>query len=235
MYLKPEDKTDKLEFMEDLLLNYDDYDESLDIHFRNIFSALHATINQLDLRKDDLINLLKAFKHDVCINRYNKFEDIMAYSENSANPVGRLVLRVFGYDYEKDCEMFALSDKICSALQFANFWQDVSVDLKMNRVYIPNDIMEKYGYNMDDLFQRIENDKFKKLMKELVDRTENMFIEGNKLTGMLKGRLRMEIKATIKGGMKILDLIKLLNYKVLSNRVKLSKQDKAKILLTSLF
>lgn len=235
IYLKPADKMEKLKFMEDLLLNFGDYDDTLDMHFRNIFVALHDTINKLHLRSDDLLNLLKAFKQDVNINRYEKFDDIMSYSENSANPVGRLVLRIFGYDYEKDSNMYELSDKICTALQFTNFWQDVAVDLRMNRIYIPSELMDKYGYSVEDLYLKVENDKFKKVMKDLVDRTELMFAEGNELTVLLKGRLKMEIKATVKGGMKILDLIRKSKYKVLSVRVKLSKSDKVKILLTSIF
>ncbi len=226
---------DKLEFMEDLLLNFGDYDDNLEMHFRNIFVALHDTIKKLNLRSDDLLNLLKAFKQDVNVNRYERFDDILGYSENSANPVGRLVLRVFDYDYEKDKHMYALSDKICSALQFTNFWQDIAVDLRMSRIYIPTEIMDKYGYSVDDLYLKVENEKFKKVMKDLVDRTEQMFIEGNELTGLLKGRLKMEIKATVKGGMKILELIKESKYKVLSDRVKLSKSDKIKILVTSIF
>lgn len=226
---------EKLGFMEDLLLNFNDYDDTLEMHFKNIFTALHDTINNLGLRNDDLLDLLKAFKQDVKVNRYEKFEDILNYSDNSANPVGRLVLRVFGYDYVNDANMYKLSDSICSALQFANFWQDVSVDLRMNRVYIPTDIMDSYDYHLEDLYLKVENDKFKRVMKELVDKTEQMFIDGKGLTDSLNGRLKMEIKATVKGGMKILDLIRKSNYKVLSQRVKLSKGDKAKILVTSIF
>jgi phytoene/squalene synthetase len=179
--------------------------------------------------------LLKAFKQDVTVNRYEKFDDILAYSDISANPVGRLVLRIFGYDYEKHKNMYKLSDKICSALQFANFWQDVSVDLKINRVYIPTEIMDRNNYRLEDLYLKVETDKFKKVIKELVDRTEQLFMDGNELTKFLDGRLKIEIKATVKGGMKILDLIKKSNYKVLSTRVKLSKADKVKILMTSIF
>jgi squalene synthase HpnC len=221
--------------MEDILLNFGKYKDTLDIHFKNIFTALHDTVEKLELRKDDLLNLLKAFKQDVTVNRYEKFDDILAYSDISANPVGRLVLRIFGYDYEKHNNLYKLSDKICSALQFANFWQDVSVDLKINRVYIPTEIMDKYDYRLEDLYLKVETDKFKKVMKELVDKTEQLFIDGNDLTRLLDGRLKIEIKATVKGGMKILELIKNSNYKVLSLRVKLSKADKIKILVTSIF
>jgi len=234
-YLMPEEKTYKLEYMEDLLLNFGNYDDSLDLHFKNIFTALHDTIKQLELRNDDLLNLLKAFKQDVKVNRYEKFDDILSYSAISANPVGRLVLRIFGYDYEKHNDLYKLSDKICSALQFANFWQDVSVDLKINRVYIPIEVMSKHDYSLDDLYLKSETDKFKKVIKELVEMTEQLFTEGGELTKYLNGRLKVEIKATVKGGMKVLGLIKKSNYKVLSQRVKLSKTDKAKILLTSIF
>jgi phytoene/squalene synthetase len=95
--------------------------------------------------------------------------------------------------------------------------------------------MDRNNYRLEDLYLKVETDKFKKVMKELVERTEHLFIEGNDLTKFLDGRLKIEIKATVKGGMKILDLIKKTNYKVLSTRVKLSKADKAKILVTSIF
>jgi phytoene/squalene synthetase len=109
------------------------------------------------------------------------------------------------------------------------------VDLRLNRVYIPAEIMDKNDYRFEDLYLKNETDKFKRVMKELVDRTEELFTEGNELTNHLNGRLKMEIKATVKGGMKILDLIRSSNYKVLSQRVKLSKGDKLKILVTSIF
>jgi squalene synthase HpnC len=221
--------------MEDLLLNFDAYDDTLDMHFRNIFTALHDTIGKLRLRKEDLLNLLSAFKQDVEVNRYANFSDILDYSDRSANPVGRLVLRVFEYDYEKDKRLYDLSDKICTALQLANFWQDVSLDLRINRVYIPVDIMEKYDYRLEDLYLKVENDKFKRVVEELVYMTEELFIEGKELNKYLNGRLKMEIKATVKGGMKVLELIRNSNYKVLSHRVKLSKGDKLKILVSSLF
>ena len=155
-----------------------------------------------------------------------KFDDILDYSSKSANPVGHLVLSIFGYDYEKHNNLYKLSDNICTALQFANFWQDVSVDLRMNRVYIPTEIMDKQNYHLEDLYLKVENDKFKRIMMELVDKTEQLFVEGKSLPGLLNGRLKMEINAVIKGGMKILDLIRESNYKVLSDRVKLSKRDK---------
>ena len=220
--------------MEKLLLGDQIY-EKLDVHFKSIFTALHDTIEKTEIDKEDLRLLLHAFKQDVNKNRYDSFEDLLEYSSYSADPVGSLILQLFGYQKERDGELFRLSDKICSALQFANFWQDVSLDLLLNRVYIPLQNIEKYQYTVDDLYAKVENDKFKRIMKELVDETENMFLNGKELPKYLKGTLKIEISATINGGMKILSLIRKNNYKVLSRRVKLNKRDKLIILIRSLF
>lgn len=220
--------------MEDMLDNFQEY-EKVDMHFKNVYTALTDTIEISKIDKNDLKNLLIAFKQDVSKKMYKNFDELLEYSKYSANPVGHLVLQVFGYNKDTNKEMFDLSDSVCSALQFANFWQDVSLDLKLNRVYVPLDTMEKYQYNLQDLYTKLENDKFKKIMKELVDTTEEMFNKGKDLPKLLNGRLRMEIAATINGGMKVLELIRKSNYKVLSYRVKLSKTDKFKILLSSLF
>jgi phytoene/squalene synthetase len=205
------------------------------MHFKNVYTALTDTIETSKIDKNDLKNLLIAFKQDVSKKMYRNFDELLDYSKYSANPVGHLVLQVFGYDKEKNKDMFGLSDYVCSGLQFANFWQDVSLDLKLNRVYVPLDTMEKYQYNLQDLYTKVENDKFKRVMKELADITEDMFTKGKDLPKLLKGRLKLEIAATINGGMKVLELIRKSNYKVLSYRVKLSKTDKFKILLSSFF
>lgn len=224
----------KLNTMEDLLYGDPQYDK-LDVHFKSIFTALHDTIKKTDIDKEDLKSLLHAFKQDVIKNRYSSFEELLDYSKYSADPVGSLILQLFGYSKKKDVELFNYSDKICSALQFANFWQDVSLDLIINRIYIPMQNMHNHQYSEDDLYAKVENDKFRRIMKELVDKTENMFHEGKELPKYLKGTLKLEITATIKGGMKILELIRNNNYKVLSHRVKLSKGNKLSILFKSIF
>lgn len=220
--------------MEDMLDNFEQY-EKVDMHFKNVYTALTDTIELTNIDKNDLKNLLIAFKQDVSKKMYQNFDELLEYSKYSANPVGHLVLQVFGYSRSINKDIFDLSDNICSALQFANFWQDVSLDLKLNRVYIPLDTIEKYNYKLQDLYTKVENDRFKKVMKELVDITEEMFNKGKDLPGLLNGRLRLEIAATIYGGMKVLELIRKSNYKVLSYRVKLGKTDKFKILLSSFF
>lgn len=230
----PNDKLTKLEFMEDMLENFEQY-EKVDVHFKNIFTALYDTIENAGIDMNDLKNLLIAFKQDVSKKTYKDFNELFEYSKYSANPVGHLVLQVFEYNKDSNKEMYEYSDYICSALQFTNFWQDVSLDLKLNRVYVPLDFMDKNNYGIEELYNRVENDKFKRIMKELVDATEDIFMKGRDLPGLLNGRLRFEINATIKGGMAILNLIRKSNYKVLSYRVKLNKTDKFKILLSTLF
>ncbi len=235
VYLKPQDKIEKLEEMGDLVLTLDEERLKGDLHFRSVFTALHDTIEQLSLDRQDLLDLLTAFKQDAVKNSYEKFEDIIHYSKYSANPVGRLVLSVFGYDRVKHSALFDMSDRICTALQLANFWQDVSRDLKMNRVYVPEEIMKKYRYDRDMLHERVENDNFKRMMKELVDETEKIFSEGKKLPSHLKGRLKLELRAIISGGRSVLKYIRKINYKVLSKRVKLGKFKKLQIAFKSIF
>ena len=224
---------EKLNVMQNLLYGEPQFDK-LDVHFKSIFTALHDTLEKTKIDKEDLKSLLFAFKQDVNKNRYYSFDDLLEYSKYSADPVGSLILQLFGFDKKVDGELFNYSNKICSALQFANFWQDVSLDLLINRIYVPLENMQEHKYSEDDLFAKIENDKFKRIMKELVDKTDNMFYEGIELPKHLTGTLKYEINATIKGGMKILELIRKNKYKVLSNRVKLSKGNKLMLLLKSM-
>ena len=135
-----------------------------------IFIALAKTVEDCKIPIEPLENLLKAFRQDVTKNRYESFEEVTDYCKNSANPVGRLVLMVFGAD---DNELFSYSDKICTALQLTNFWQDVAVDLKIDRVYLPKEDMASFGYNFEELFALQFNDKFRDLMKFEILTTSN--------------------------------------------------------------
>ncbi|MCE1165077.1 MAG: squalene synthase HpnC [Bacteroidetes bacterium] len=235
IYLKPQDKIDKLDEMAELVMKLDEDRIKNDLHFRSVFTALHDTIEKISVNRQDLIDLLTAFKQDAVKSEYNSYEEIINYSNYSANPVGRLVLTVFGYDREKDKALFEMSDKICTALQLANFWQDVSRDLKMNRIYVPKELMDKYHYDRDKLYERVENDNFKKMMNYLVEETEKLFGEGRKLPSHLKGRLKFELRAIISGGRAVLKYIRKINYKVLSKRVKIGRLRKIQIALKSLF
>lgn len=204
--------------------------ELLNPETENIFIALSDTAEELKIPLQEFRNLLFAFKQDAVKQRYDNFEDLISYSENSANPIGHCVLYVFGYNPVSDKECFSFSDKICTALQLTNFWQDVSPDLKINRVYIPNDIMNEFGYNYNLLFDKIENDNFRLMIKYLVDKTKAIFDEGKVIVNIVSGRLKLEIKVTIEGGMEILNKIEEINYNVLTKRVTINNFDKIKLL-----
>jgi hydroxysqualene synthase len=192
-----------------------------------IFFALADTIKTLNIPVKEFKDLLTAFKQDSVKHKYEEFSELLEYSKYSANPVGHLVLYVSGL---KDEKLFKLSDNICTALQLANFWQDVSVDLKMHRIYIPNNEMTKYNYDYDKLFDGIQDDNFVNLMKNLVDKTRDIFLKGKELENYLNGRLKYEFRAIYRGGMNILEKIEENNYRVLTGRVKIETQDKFNIL-----
>ncbi|MFZ1323436.1 MAG: squalene synthase HpnC [Ignavibacteria bacterium] len=200
------------------------------IETKNIFLALFDTVNKLNIPVMEFRNLLSAFKQDSVGKVYKNFDELLDYSNRSANPVGHLVLYIFGYDPENDAKVFELSDKVCTALQLANFWQDVSVDLKMDRIYVPEDIMLKNNYSAKLLSEKVENEDFRKIINELADSTDELFETGSALTGLLSGRLKLEIKATINGGREIINKIREIKYNVLTKRVSLSKRDKFKII-----
>lgn len=199
-----------------------------------IFIALHQTMIDLKIPAQEFYNLLIAFKQDCIVSRYESFEQLIEYSAYSANPIGHLILYLFDHKPEKDAMLFQLADHICTGLQLINFWQDVKVDLEIDRIYIPKSVMDKFDYSIDDLDKNRENEKFVKVMKELVKFTKDYFEKGKPLIKLLKGRLKLEIKATYIGGSTILNKIEKINYKVLSHKVKLSKRDKLKILIKTL-
>ncbi|MEO6696327.1 MAG: squalene synthase HpnC [Ignavibacteria bacterium] len=202
---------------------------------KNIFIALYNTMIELGISTENFRDLLIAFKQDAEELSYETFDKILEYSYYSANPVGRLVLSVFGYDIERDKIIFEKSDKICTALQLTNFWQDVSRDLKMKRIYIPSEIMKDYEYSEKLLLNETENDNFREMLKHLVSRTYEIFDEGRDIIKMLSGRLKLEIKATIAGGEMILNKIESINYNVLSSRVQINNCEKVKLLGKAFF
>ena len=162
------------------------------------------------------------------------FDELIDYSNNSANPIGHLMLLISGYDKNEHSRLFDYSDKICTGLQLTNFWQDVSIDLKINRIYIPVEIMKQHNYNENLLFERTENTNFRELIADLVTRTRKLFSEGKPLINELSGKLKLELKTIINGGLSILDKIEEINYNVLSARVKLKFMDKFRIFAKSI-
>ena len=186
------------------------------------FLALGATLRELDLPKAPFDDLLSAFLQDTEKKRYATFAEVADYCRRSANPVGRIVLMIHGY---RDTELFRLSDAICTALQLANFWQDVSVDLKKDRVYIPEEDFRTHGYSEADLRMGVCNERFKSLMRFEVSRTRALFEEGRALPGRLSWPLSLEIRLTRLGGMQILKLIRRLDFDTIRTRPVLTKRD----------
>lgn len=193
--------------------------------------ALANTINEKNLNAENFYNLIKAFRQDVIKNRYKNFDEVFDYCKRSANPVGRLILELFDIRSE---EAIKYSDKICTALQLTNFLQDVSIDYKKGRIYLPQDEMNILKIT-EKLFEDKENNhKLKQLVKNNVDRVLNLFDEGKNLFPLLSGRLKVEIIWTVAGGEEILDQIRKNDYNVLNNRPELSKARMVGLFLKSL-
>ncbi|MDD5302262.1 MAG: squalene synthase HpnC [Elusimicrobia bacterium] len=187
-----------------------------------VFLALGATLKELDLPKEPFDDLLSAFLQDTEKSRYATFDEVMDYCRRSANPVGRIVLMIHGY---KDPELFRYSDAICTALQLANFWQDISVDLKKDRVYIPDEDFKAHGYSEADLRMGVCNERFKNLMKFEVSRARALFDQGKPLPEKLRWPLSLEIRLTWYGGMQILKLIRKLDFDTIRTRPTLKKRE----------
>jgi squalene synthase HpnC len=193
-----------------------------------VFIALRATVAQYNLPIELFDHLIQAFEQDQTVTRYQNFEELFAYCRYSANPVGRLVLGLCGY---QDAERQALSDATCTALQLANFWQDVIVDLQKNRVYLPLDVLERHGYPVDDLFARRFDDGFRRAMKEAVGVARELFLKGMPLAGQVDRRLSIDLELFSRGGLKILEKIERQGYDVLRARPVISQTERVGLLL----
>lgn len=196
-----------------------------------IFIALAATIKDLQLPLSLLSDLLSAFKQDVVKRRYANFDEVLDYCARSANPVGRLILLLFGY---RDEHLHQLSDHICTGLQLANFWQDVAVDIKKDRVYLPQDEMATYGVSVDDLRAGRFSEAYAALLKFQVARTRELFARGRPLPELVRGRLRYELRLTWHGGMRILERVEDLGYDTLRQRPIISTADKLRLLVRAI-
>jgi squalene synthase HpnC len=197
-----------------------------------VFVALSQTAERLRIPIDPFDNLITAFIQDQTVTRYDDWAGVMGYCVNSANPVGRLVLMLCGY---RDEERFRLSDATCSALQLANFWQDVTVDLQKDRVYLPLHLFEQHGYSVEELFARRYTPAFRNVMVDAVDYAEDLFRQGLPLIGKLDRRLSLDIDLFSRGGMQVLRKIRSQDYNVLASRPAISKSERAWLLLQSLF
>ena len=199
-----------------------------------VFVALAETIKACSIPKEPFADLLTAFRQDQTVTRYATMEDVLGYCKYSANPVGRLVLYATGEAEIDREEKFRLSDKTCTALQLANFWQDVTVDQLKDRVYLPLDLLAKHNYSVDELFAHQFDERFRGIMREAVDRARGLFLTGLPLAGKVNRRLAVDLELFSRGGMKVLDKIEQQNYDVLSRRPKISKVERAGLLIGTL-
>jgi squalene synthase HpnC len=196
-----------------------------------VFAALHSTVEKYGIPRQPFSDLIDAFVQDQTVTRYHNWEELFGYCKNSANPVGMLVLYLCGYN---DAERHRLSDCTCTALQLANFWQDVTVDQLKDRVYIPLEIMDRHGYTVEDLFAHRFTPGFREVMREVVDKARELFLKGLPLVGMVDRRLALDLDLFSRGGMRVLDKIEQQGYDVLRARPVVSKVERVGLLLRSL-
>jgi squalene synthase HpnC len=196
-----------------------------------VFVALEGTAKKYNLPIQLFSDLISAFEQDQRIARYANWDEVFDYCRCSANPVGRLVLRLCGYD---DAERDRLSDATCTALQLANFWQDVTVDFEKDRVYLPLDLFAKNGYTVEDLAARRFNPAFQAVMREAVDVARKLFLEGLPLVKTVNRRLALDLELFSRGGLRVLEKIEQQNYNVLAGRPSVSKTDRISLVAHAL-
>jgi hydroxysqualene synthase len=191
-------------------------------HTREIFLALGVSVRRLQLPSALLEDLLSAFRQDVTVTRYSTWSALFDYCRRSANPIGRLVLRIGGYAAQ---DLDAWSDSICTALQLTNFWQDVRTDYTRGRIYLPLEEMRDHGADEGALIEGRITAEWRRAIASAVDRTRALFNAGLPLCDRLRGRLRYEIRMTWLGGTRILDRLEAMGFDVLSHRPTIGATD----------
>jgi squalene synthase HpnC len=188
-----------------------------------VFVALAETVRKFEIPKQEFADLLTAFRRDQRIIRYETFDDLLDYCHYSANPVGHLVLYLCGY---RDAERRLLSDYTCTALQLANFWQDVSVDFAKGRIYLPLEDLRRFGVGENEIRDHENTAAFRSMLKFEVDRAREWFKQGLPLAGKVDRRLAIDIELFSRGGQEILNAIERQGYAVLGRRPQISKMRK---------
>src|SRR6201998_2219678 len=188
-----------------------------------VFIALAETVRRFDIPQHEFSDLLTAFRQDQTITRYETFDDLLGYCRNSANPVGHLVLYLCGY---RDAERQQLSDSTCTALQLANFWQDVSVDYEKGRIYLPLEDLRRFQVSESDIAQKHNTPAFRAMMKFEVERARDWFRQGLPLISKVDRELAVDLDLFSRGGLEILNAIEKQDYAVLGNRPAISKSRK---------
>jgi phytoene synthase len=182
------------------------YREQLDAPSEPLFHDIRKIVREHDLPLQLFRDLLDAFAQDVTKKRYADFAEVLDYCRRSANPVGRLLLHLFKRTTERE---LAWSDAICSSLQLINFWQDVDVDYtKDDRVYLPLDEMARFGVSESHLQRKTVDESWRRLLAFQVERARAMMLSGKPLGRALPGRVGLEIRATVQGGLRILEKIR---------------------------
>jgi phytoene synthase len=205
---------------------------SADEPYAHVFVALRHSIEECRLPPALFQDLLSAFKQDVTIERYATWEKLLDYCRRSANPVGRLVLRVAGIDAPA---ADAASDAVCTALQLTNFWQDLEIDRMKGRIYLPEEIWRPAGAREEDLVARRMTPGWKSAMRDVTARTRALFDEGRAVCDAVAGRLRLELRATWLGGTRILDKLEAVDFDVFGKRPKLTTSDVPALLWRTVF
>jgi squalene synthase HpnC len=206
----------------------DEWQQQLDACYEGnprhpVFVALMQTVRKFDVPKHEFSDLLIAFRQDQTVTRFETFNDVLAYCRYSANPVGHLVLYLCGYS---DAERQQLSDHTCTALQLANFWQDVTVDYAKGRIYLPLEDLRRYSVSEEDIRQKRNTPAFLKMMKFEVERAREWFDRGLPLVSKVDKELAVDLELFSRGGQEILNAIERQGYAVLGCRPVISKPRK---------
>ena len=196
-----------------------------------VLIALRETIRAKNIPIQPLSDLLRAFRRDQTVKRYATWDEVFDYCVYSANPVGRLVLYLCDY---RDAARQEMSDATCTALQLANFWQDVSRDLEKGRIYIPLVELAAHGLSESEIVNRQFDARYVELMKALIARTRELFDAGRPLSKAVKPFLRIDLEMFTRGGLAILDAIESSGYNTLERRPSVSKFTQAKLLTQTL-
>jgi len=192
-----------------------------------VFHALRHSIERCRLPLELFHDLLSAFRQDVEVKRYATWEALLDYCRRSANPVGRLVLRAAGYER---AELDAASDAVCTALQLTNFWQDLSIDRKKGRLYVPASVWQPLGARVEDLDAGRMTPAWRAALADVTARTRALFAVGAPVVDAVRGRLRFELRATWLGGNRILDKLEAASFDMFTHRPRLTKTDVSVIL-----
>jgi squalene synthase HpnC len=193
-----------------------------------VLVALRETVARFAIPPDPLLRLLVAFEQDQRVKSYDTFGQLLGYCRHSANPVGHLVLYLFG-SFTPD--RAALADEVCTGLQLANFWQDVARDLAISRVYLPAEDRHRFGYPDADLYAKQFTPVFAELMRFEVERTRGYFDRGEMLIPRLPRAARVDVDLFVRGGRAVLDAIERLGYDVFAKRPTVGRWQKAGLLL----